>query len=288
MTLKPAKSVAIQEVVERIIDQRRRGQTVRLSEVIRQHRHLAPELNQHLRLLDRAMREADRWYPRRDRHAQPLGEPHWLRDGIPGYEIREVISRGGQGIVYRARQRSTDRTVAVKLLAEGPFAEPRKRRRFLREIDIVSRLRHKNLVHACDAGRVHGAEYLVLEYVDGMPIDDYAIVESLRVREILRLFACVCDAVESAHRHGIIHRDLKPANILVDDRGVPHVLDFGLARDVTIDEESASTVSITGHIVGSPPYLAPEQVRAGVADARCDIYALGVVLFETISARSRT
>jgi len=270
-------------VVERIIDRRRNGQSVRLSEVCRQHRHLAPELSQHLRLLGRAMRESDRWCPRPDDHARSLGEAHWLRDGIPGYEIYEVISRGGQGIVYRARQCSTNRTVAVKLLAEGPFADPRKRRRFLREIKIISRLRHPNLVHACDAGQVHGVDYVVLEYVDGMPIDDYAIVESLGVREILRLFACVGDAVEAAHRHGIIHRDLKPANILVDDRGVPHVLDFGLARDVAIDGDSTSTVSITGHIVGSPPYLAPEQVLGGRADARCDLYALGVVLFETIS-----
>jgi len=283
MSDEPSKEAAIGSVIEGVIASRRSGGQVRLTDVIRNHRDLTPELTERLRLIGRAMRESDRRLKDgRDVDAE-LGKLQWLKDGIPGYDVLECVDRGGQGVVYRARQQSTNQSVAIKLLPEGPLADERKRRRFLREIELLTKIRHPNLVRAFDAGRIDGADFVVLEYVDGMPIDDYAIVESLGIHEILRLFAAVCDAIAAAHRHGIIHRDLKPSNILVDNDGHAHVLDFGLAKELLDNATDARPISMTGQIVGSPPYLAPEQVLGGDADARTEVYTLGVVLFETIS-----
>jgi len=283
MSDEPSRETAIGSVIEHVIACRRSGEPVRLTDVIRRHRELTPELTERLRLIGRAMRESDRRLEYgRDKEAE-TGKLRWLKDGIPGYEVLECVDRGGQGIVYRARQHSTNRSVAIKLLPEGPLADERKRRRFLREIELLTKIRHPNLVRAFDAGRIEGADFVVLEYVDGMPIDDFAIVESLGIREVFKLFADVCDAIAAAHRHGIIHRDLKPSNILVDNDGQAHVLDFGLAKEIIDDTADVRPISMTGQIVGSPPYLAPEQVLGGDADARTEVYTLGVVLFETIS-----
>ena len=123
MSERMSKEAAIDEVIERVIEHRRTGQRLRLSEVIRSNRDLTPELTQRLRLIGSAIRESDRWWMRQDTAAGRKGELRWLRAGIPGYDLQECVDRGGQGIVYRARQRSTNRTVAIKLLPEGPFAD---------------------------------------------------------------------------------------------------------------------------------------------------------------------
>lgn len=208
---------------------------------------------------------------------------------IPGYDILREIHRGGQGIVYKAVQRSTKRAVAVKVLLEGPYADRRGRWRFEREVRLIAMLRHPNIVVIHESGFAQGLHYFAMDYVAGPPLDTYARMRALKVREIVSLFRQVCEAVACAHGHGVIHRDLKPSNILVNDDGRPCVLDFGLAKITHRDIELADqlTVSRPGVMLGTLHYMAPEQTRGNPdeVDVRTDIYALGVILYELLTGK---
>lgn len=212
--------------------------------------------------------------------------------GPPGYDVQGELHRGGQGIVYRAFQRATKRTVAIKVLLRGAFATSRQRHRFEREIEIVARLRHPNIVSIFESGEsADGSHYYVMEYVDGRPLDAYleqARAGGVPLGDILRLFCKICDAVSYAHQCGIIHRDLKPANILIDAAGEPHVLDFGLAKAVGEDLDPVSAnMTRTGDFLGTFSYAAPEQLRGAsdLIDTRTDVYAIGVMLFEAVTGQ---
>src|ERR1043166_4110828 len=157
-------------------------------------------------------------------------------DSFAGYRILREIHRGGQGIVYEAIQESTDRTVAIKVLKQGPFADRAELARFEREVHVLSRLNHPNIVTIHDRGSSGGHAYLVMDYVHGRALDQYLAGADCSQEATLKLFVKICDAVHAAHLRGIIHRDLKPGNIRIDDHGEPHVLDFGLAKFVTCDE----------------------------------------------------
>jgi len=203
---------------------------------------------------------------------------------IPGYDVVREIHRGGQGVVYQAVQRSTKRDVAIKVLLEGPFASRAARRRFDREIELVANLKHANIVAVFDSGATRdGRQYCVMDYVEGRRLDQYVREERLDARRMMALFAQVCDAINFAHQRGVIHRDLKPSNILVDNGGVPRVLDFGLAKQMTAPDDPL--VSVTGQVVGTLPYLAPEVARGGEGDVdvRADVYALGVLFYELLT-----
>lgn len=214
-----------------------------------------------------------------------VGLPH---DAIRGYELLGELHRGGQGVVYRGIQKSTNRTVAIKMLKEGPFAGARDRLRFEREAGILARLDHRNIVGILDFGAATGGHFMVMDYIPGLPLDRYARERRLSLVERLRLFAEVCDAVGAAHQRGVIHRDLKPSNILVDEAGMPRVLDFGLAKTPDdLDEAQARAATITGQFVGSLPWASPEQARGlhGAVDVRSDVYSLGVVLYQLLTDR---
>ncbi|MBI4717516.1 MAG: serine/threonine protein kinase [Planctomycetes bacterium] len=217
---------------------------------------------------------------------------------INGYDDVEELRRGGQGIVYRAVQRSTKRRVAIKVLLDGSLASETQRRRFEREVDLVAALRHPNIIDVYDSGVTSdGRPYLVMEYIEGTPLDGYltepprtqiegACPRRLDVRTTVSLFVEIADAVNYAHQRGVIHRDLKPSNIRVDPAGRPHILDFGLAKfSADAAGEVTRAVSATGQFLGSLPWASPEQAEGatGRIDIRTDVYSLGVLLFQALT-----
>lgn len=211
--------------------------------------------------------------------------PLSIIDSIPGYSGLSEIQRGGQGVVFRAIQEDTRRTVAIKLLLNGAFATERQRSRFIREIELAASLRHPNIVTVHDSGVCDGYQYCVMEFVDGVRFDEFVQNHQPhersrdRTRRILRLCQTVAAAVGHAHANGIIHRDLKPANILVDENEQPHILDFGLAR---LDDGEGATQS--GEFLGTLKYASPEQASAqpDQMDIRTDVYSLGVLFYEAL------
>ena len=218
--------------------------------------------------------------------AAQLGSASLHAEEIPGYEILERIRDGGQGVVFRATQNSTQRVVAIKILREGAYASPAARRRFEREIELAATLRHPGIVTVFDSGRTPGGrDYLVMDFVHGRPLDRYLRAAAPSCEQRLLLFTSICDAVNAAHQRGVIHRDLKPANILVSDAGEPALLDFGLAR--SIQQPEPAHVTATGEVAGTLPYMSPEQARGqpDAVDVRSDVYALGVILFEMLFDR---
>ncbi len=216
------------------------------------------------------------------------GDPDRLPT-IAGYELLHEIARGGQGIVYLAIQRSTRRRVALKLLIERGFAAAAARRRFEREVELLASIDHPGIVKVFDSGVTDdGLLFLVMEFVDGTPLDRHLAASSggslPAIRPSLELVAQVAEAVHAAHRRGVIHRDLKPSNILVTPDGTPRVVDFGLARALE-RSPAESVVSVTGQFVGSLPWASPEHA-AGTPDRidiRSDVYSLGVVLFQALT-----
>lgn len=206
---------------------------------------------------------------------------------IAGYDLLEEVSRGGQGIVYRATQKSTKREVAVKVLREGVWASREARRRFEREVELAASLRHPNIIGVLDSGvTADGRQFCAMDFIRGTRLDRFADQRCLDLRRRLELFAHVCDAVNYAHQRGVMHRDLKPSNIFVDEQGEPRILDFGLAKQ-TLEATDATVMTTTAMVAGTLPYISPEQARGrpDEIDIRSDVYSLGVVLYELLTGR---
>ncbi len=212
-------------------------------------------------------------------------------DRIGPYRILDYVAEGGMGIVYRAQQQQPRRDVALKVIRPD-FATPQTLRRFEYEASVLGRLKHPGIALIHEAGtaetdRGRQVAYFAMEFIEGRPLIEHANQAALTPRQRLTLMADVCDAVEHAHRNGIIHRDLKPANVLVTADGTAKVLDFGVARAVDADMQHTQAHTVAGQIVGTIPYMSPEQIAGDAAqiDTRCDVYALGVTLFELLSGQ---
>lgn len=244
-------------------------------------------------------RALDEFQQKHPQFADRLGRQlHWLvahlgrgKGGMPErigpYRVMQRLGSGGMGEVFLAEQQEPlRRVVAVKVIRADRITEGRVSR-FLQEIQALASLNHDAIAKVFEAGQDHGRPYFTMEYVPGRPVTDYCNEERLGLRERLLLFVRICRAVEHAHRHSILHRDLKPSNILVYGKPtepVVKVIDFGLAKSLAGDDAERRT--LTGHVLGTPDYMSPEQVDDSChrhVDTRADVYSLGVVLYELLT-----
>jgi tetratricopeptide (TPR) repeat protein/tRNA A-37 threonylcarbamoyl transferase component Bud32 len=220
--------------------------------------------------------------------------PGPARPGVPGYEILGELGRGGMGVVYKARQTSLNRVVALKMLLAGAYADPEQHRRLRAEAEAVAGLRHPNIVQIHEVGEHDGRPYLVLEYVEGGSLDGALAGAPQNPRAAAALVETLARAVQAAHQQGVIHRDLKPANVLLAAGGgapsatppaalVPKITDFGLAKQ--LDAGHGRTPSDA--ILGTPSYMAPEQAsgKMRAVGPAADVYALGAILYEMLTGR---
>ncbi len=202
---------------------------------------------------------------------------------VEGYQILGELGRGGMGVVYKARQQSLNRLVALKMVLSGAHASAAQLARFHTEALSVARLQHPNIVQIYDVGEHAGLPYFSLEYVDGIPLDKKIDRKPQQPRYAAELVQSLARTMHVAHQNNIIHRDLKPANVLLTKEGVPKITDFGLAK--AVEDDSSQTRS--GTILGSPSYMSPEQARGAVKDVGplADLYTLGSVLYELLTGR---
>jgi serine/threonine-protein kinase len=209
----------------------------------------------------------------------------WIGRRVGPYEIVRLLGRGGMGTVFLAERAdgAFEKQVAVKLVS-APVASETLLRRFAAERKTLAQFEHPNIARLVDGGATaEGVPYLVMEYVDGLPIDRYCEEKSLGVTARLELFLSVCDAVENAHRHLVVHRDLKPSNVLVTREGTVKLLDFGIAKVVSGDSEASLQRTATKMDALTPAYASPEQVRGGPITTSTDVYALGILLHRLLT-----
>lgn len=212
--------------------------------------------------------------------APPAAE---LARHFPQLEVLELLGQGGMGAVYKARQPTLDRLVALKILPAEVGRDPAFAERFAREARALARLNHPNIVGIYDFGQVDGLYYFVMEYVDGVSLRQLVEQRRLNPSQALALVPQICEALQFAHDEGIVHRDVKPENILLDKRGRVKIADFGLAKLLGISTDGA-TLTRNEQVMGTPLYMAPEQMQASHAvDHRADIYSLGVVFYEMLT-----
>jgi tRNA A-37 threonylcarbamoyl transferase component Bud32 len=289
----PEREQQLNEVIAAFLEAEHSGKASDRDGWLRRHPDLADDLRRFFEQHDKMarlaapMRAVDR-SPRLEtptvthgaetQHGPPLGMVRYIGD----YELLAEIARGGMGVVYKARQISLNRNVAVKMILAGQLASARDVARFRAEAEAVAALDHPNILPIYEVGEHDGQHYFSMRLIAGGSLADR--VEKLRQqpREVARVIAAVSRAVHFAHQRGVLHRDLKPSNVLLDERGEPFVVDFGLAKKIEAD----ARLTQSGAIVGTPAYMAPEQARAekGITTA-IDVYALGAILYECLTGR---
>jgi TolB-like protein/Tfp pilus assembly protein PilF len=214
-------------------------------------------------------------------HSKKAARAVELLGELGDYELLEEIGRGGQGVVFRARQKSLNRTVALKVISLGQWASKAHLKRFRLEAEAAAHLEHPGIVPIHEVGERDGQCYFSMKFVEGGQLDEVVRRAPMSIRQGAELIAKVARTVHYAHEHGILHRDIKPGNILLDAKGEPHLTDFGLARLV----ESESSVTHTLEVLGTPSYMAPEQAVGNNAaiSSVTDVYGLGAVLYQLLT-----
>ncbi len=215
------------------------------------------------------------------------GSSHSSSGALPcrfgDYELCEELGRGGMGVVYKARQLSLRRTVAVKMIHGRFAAEPSAVQRFRAEAEAAAKLQHANIVQVYEVGQYEGQPFFSMQYVEGQSLSQLLKQVSLSPKRAARYVEQISRAVAHAHEHGVLHRDLKPSNVLIDARDQPRVMDFGLAKQL----ESDAQITVSGQLLGTPPYMSPEQAGARRSEIgpASDVYSLGVVLYELLTGQ---
>src|SRR5216117_2748024 len=199
------------------------------------------------------------------------------------YELLEEIGRGGQGVVFRARQKRLNRTVALKVISLGQWASKAHLKRFRREAEAAASLDHPCIVPIYEVDERDGSCYFSMKFVEGGQLDEVVRRTLMSIRQAAELIAKIARTVHYAHEHGILHRDIKPGNVLLDEKGEPHLTDFGLARLI----ETESTVTRTLEVLGTPSYMAPEQAVGNndAVSSVTDVYGLGAVFYQLLTGQ---
>ncbi len=290
--MSPIDDVKIEQIVERFLARRRTGARISIDDAMADIPDVEDAPAARASALSRIARRsrAERLSAVRDAAEAPAAFDN--EDEFPeidGYDIIDRVGRGGMGVVYEAYQRSTGRRVAVKFMLPQALGSESARRRFEREVELVARLQHPNIVSVIDSGAQDGRFYCVMEFVAGRPLDEAMTPGECDVREALAMVARVAEAVDYAHQRGVLHRDLKPTNVLVDDRNEPHLLDFGLAKAISpgADRPLALSLSQPGQLIGTLAYMSPEQSRGRFdqMSIRTDVYSLGAIAYELVTGR---
>src|SRR5690348_13930241 len=201
---------------------------------------------------------------------------------LGAYEVVAPLGAGGMGEVYRARDTRLGRDIALKLLPTELASNPDRLARFEREARTVAGLAHPNIVSLFSIEEHDSIRFLILELVEGRDLSSMVTRSGLPVAQVLDIAIPLADALVAAHEKGVVHRDLKPANVMLSREGRVKVLDFGLAKAVEQDPQAtvAATISDAGQVLGTVAYMAPEQIRGENVDARTDLFAFGIVLYE--------
>src|SRR5262249_20880604 len=227
-----------------------------------------------------AQTERERSHLHEPFHAPSLEE---LARLFPQLQIISLLGAGGMGAVYKARQPTLDRFVALKVLPATSAGGVNFAERFNREARALARLSHPNIVAVHEFGQAGDLHYFIMEFVDGANLRQLERAGRLSPREALQIIPQICDALQYAHDEGVVHRDIKPENVLVDRKGRVKIADFGLAKVVGLDPE-ALRLTAENQVMGTPHYMAPEQLERPLAvDHRADIYSLGVVFYEMLT-----
>ena len=212
-----------------------------------------------------------------------LVRPSLKEEQFGDYELLEEIARGGMGVVFKARQISLDRIVAVKMILAGQFAGPREAQRFRMEAQIAAQLQHPNIVAIYDIGTEQGRLFFSMEFVEGIDLAKLAQGSALEPRQAAAYVKIIAEAVHYAHQKGVLHRDLKPSNVLIDNSGRPRVTDFGLAKKT----EQGANLTLTSQVLGTPSFMPPEQAagRRDLTGPCNDVYSLGALMYFLLTGR---